>query len=166
MDHNDRNENIKNEFGWFADKPKVPKKLFNFKAVVIGLAIFLILVTAPIWKLSARPCRLPIPDSNTPAIMALAEKDRHCVESKEWIRANHMRLLVDWREEAVRNAKRDYINSKGQRYLASLSNNCMECHSNKSQFCDQCHNYVRGGTKLWGCHLEKEKKQVARTEAK
>ena len=82
--------------------------------------------------------------------MALAEKDRHCVESKEWIRANHMRLLVDWREEAVRNAKRDYVNSQGQRYLASLSNNCMECHSNKSQFCDQCHNYVGGDTKLLG----------------
>ena len=55
MDHNDRNENIKNEFGWFADKPKVPKKLFNFKAVVIGLAIFLILVTrADLEELSAK----------------------------------------------------------------------------------------------------------------
>ena len=166
MDHNDRNENIKNEFGWFADKPKVPKKLFNFKAVVIGLAIFLILVTAPIWKTIGKTVPAPDPKLNTPAIMALAEKDRHCVESKEWIRANHMRLLVDWREEAVRNAKRDYINSKGQRYLASLSNNCMECHSNKSQFCDQCHNYVAVAPNCWGCHLEKEKKQVARTEAK
>ncbi len=50
MDHNEHNENVKNEFGWFADKPKVPKRLFNFKAVAVGLVVFLILVTAPIWR--------------------------------------------------------------------------------------------------------------------
>jgi hypothetical protein len=163
MDHNG---NFKNEFGFFADKPKVPKKLFNFKAAFIGLAIFLILVTAPLWKNLGKVVPAPDPQLNTPAILALAEKDRTCVESKEFMRANHMRLLIDWRDEAVRNANRDYVNSKGKKYLASLSNNCMECHSNKSQFCDQCHNYVAVAPNCWGCHWDKEKKQVARTEAK
>ena len=162
----DDNGNYKNEFGWFGDKPKVPKRLFNFKAVVIGLAVFLILVTAPIWKNIGKSVPPPDPKLNTPAILALAEKDRTCMESKEFMQANHMRLLVEWRDEAVRNAKRDYINSKGKRYLASLSNNCMECHSNKSEFCDKCHNYVNVAPNCWGCHWDKEKKQVAQTEAK
>ncbi|MGQ9920765.1 MAG: sulfate reduction electron transfer complex DsrMKJOP subunit DsrJ [Desulfobacca sp.] len=160
------NGNYKNEFGWFAEKPQVPKKLYHAKAVVGGLVIFLILVTAPLWRNLGKVVPAPDPKLNTQAILALPEKDRTCVEDTAFMRANHMRLLVDWRDEVVRNANRDYINSKGKRYLASLSNNCMECHSNKSQFCDQCHNYVSVAPNCWGCHWEKEKKQVAQTEAK
>jgi len=165
MDHNG---NYKNEFGWFADKPKVPKKLFNFKAVFIGVVIFVVLVTSPLWKNLGQVIPGPDPQLNTAAIMKLPEKDRTCVESKEYMRANHMLLLGEWRDEVVRDANRDYVNSKGKKYLASLSNNCMECHSNKSQFCDQCHNYVAVVPNCWGCHWEKEKekKQVAQSEAK
>ena len=49
--------------------------------------------------------------------------------------------------------------------MASLSNTCMACHSNKTQFCDQCHNYLAVTPTCWGCHLDKEKK-VAQAEAK
>ena len=163
MEHNG---DYKNEFGWFADKPKVPKKLYNIKGILAGLAIFLILVTMPLWKNIGKVVPAPDPKLNTAAIMALPEKNRICIEDKEFMRANHMLLLVSWRDEAVRNAHRDYINSKGKKYLASLSNNCLECHSNKSQFCDQCHNYVAVVPNCWGCHFEKEKKQVAQSEAK
>lgn len=47
MEHNG---NYKNEFGWFADKPQVPKKLYNAKVIIGGLLIFVVLVTAPLWK--------------------------------------------------------------------------------------------------------------------
>lgn len=162
----EHNGNYKNEFGWFADKPQVPKKLYNIKGIATGLLLFIVLVTAPLWKNLGQVVPAPDPKLNTAAILALPEKDRQCVEDTQFMKANHMRLLVDWRDEVVRNANRDYINSKGKKYLASLSNNCMECHSNKSQFCDQCHNYVAVVPNCWGCHWEKEKAQVAKVEAK
>ena len=57
------------------------------------------------------------------------------------------------------------MRTRVEKVLASLSNNCMECHSNKSQFCDQCHNYVAVVPNCWGCHLPKEQ-QVAKGGAK
>jgi hypothetical protein len=30
----------------------------------------------------------------------------------------------------------------------------MDCHSNKSKFCDQCHNYVDVDPFCWDCHIE------------
>ena len=49
---------------------------------------------------------------------------------------------------------RMFVNPEGKKFLASLSNTCMECHSNKTQFCDQCHNYVAVAPNCWGCHLD------------
>ena len=63
MDHNGNN---KNEFGWFADKPKVPKRLYNFKAVALGLAIFLILVTSPLWRSLGKVVPAPDPPTQYP----------------------------------------------------------------------------------------------------
>jgi hypothetical protein len=30
---------------------------------------------------------------------------------------------------------------------------CLECHSNKTKFCDQCHNYLDVQPYCWDCHL-------------
>ncbi len=37
---------------------------------------------------------------------------------------------------------RVYTAADGKKYNMSLQNECMKCHSNKAQFCDQCHNYM------------------------
>jgi hypothetical protein len=88
------------------------------------------------------------------------------------MRAYHMQMLIDWREKVIRSHEvagtqddRMFVNPEGKKYLASLSNTCMECHSNKSQFCDRCHNYVAVTPNCWGCHLDKEQK-VAKGGAK
>jgi len=155
----------KNEFGAFAEKPKVEKKIYDRSKIAIGLVVFLVIFTIAFWKNLGKAVPPPKPELNTPAIMKLAEKDRKCVESVEFMRENHMQLLVDWREQVVRTGDRYYTNSQGKKYLASLSNGCMECHTNKTQFCDQCHNYVAVAPNCWGCHLTKEQ-QVAKAEAK
>jgi hypothetical protein len=41
----------------------------------------------------------------------------------------------------------------------SLQNTCMQCHPNKAEFCDRCHNYASVKPYCWDCHVEpKEKK--------
>ena len=116
------NGKYKNEFGVFGEKPKVPKKIYDRNKVLAGLAIFLILVTLPLWKNLGKAVPAPQPSLETPVIQKLAQKDRKCVEPKDWIRANHMQMLVDWREEVVRNGPRDYTTSDWRNVLASLSN--------------------------------------------
>ena len=67
------------------------------------------------------------------------------------------RSRVEYKIEVVRNGKRMYVASDGKTYEMSLQNECIRCHSNKTQFCDQCHNYA--GLKAdstpycWTCHI-------------
>jgi len=161
-----KNSDYKNEFGWFAERPQVPRKLYDSKYVLAGLVVFVLVITLPLWPNLGKSVPAPKPDLNTPAIMKLPEKERKCVMDLEFMRANHMQLLNDWRDEVVRNGNREFTGAGGKKYLASLQNTCMECHSNKTKFCDQCHNYAAVVPNCWGCHLDREKKQVARAEAK
>jgi hypothetical protein len=163
-------EEYKNEFGVFGERPKVEKKLYDAKYVIPGLIIFLILVTLPLWPNLGKTVPVPQPSLATPAIEKM--KDKKCIEALEFMRTNHMRLLIDWRDGVVRTDEkgvtqggRDYVATDGKRYTASLSNTCLECHSNKTQFCDQCHNYVAVVPNCWGCHIIKEQ-QVAQGGAK
>ena len=57
--------------------------------------------------------------------------------SKEYMRAEHMQLLDLWRESVVRQTDRVYTNPKGKQFVMSLSNTCLDCHSNKADFCDR-----------------------------
>jgi len=158
-------DKYQNEFGGFAEKPKVPKKFYELKYILLGLAIFFGLVISPILPNLGKIVAAPSPKLDTPAIQKLAEKERQCVMPTPYMRANHMQMLIDWREAVVRNGNREFINPEGKKFTVSLSNTCMECHSNKTQFCDQCHNFVAVTPNCWGCHLDKEQK-VAQGGAK
>ena len=152
------NDKIKNEFGGFAEKPKVPKRLYDGSKIFLGLAIFLVVVTFPFWKGLGKVIPAPQPKLNTPVIEKMAKQDRKCVEDTQFMRANHMRLLVEWREGVVRDGTRVYTGLGGKKFNASLSNTCLDCHSNRAEFCDQCHNYVAVAPNCWGCHVEPGKK--------
>ncbi len=158
-------DKYQNEFGGFAEKPKVPKKFYDLKYILLGLAIFFGLVISPILPNLGKIVAAPSPKLDTPAILKLAEKERQCVMPTPYMRANHMQMLIDWREAVVRNGDREFINPQGKKFTVSLSNTCMECHSNKTKFCDQCHNFVAVTPNCWGCHLDKEQK-VAQGGAK
>jgi hypothetical protein len=73
------------------------------------------------------------------------------------MRAEHMQLLDLWRESVVRQADRVYTNPKGKQFVMSLSNTCLDCHSNKADFCDKCHNYASVRPYCWDCHIDKPK---------
>lgn len=122
--------------------------------VITGLVVFLILVTFPFWYDVGNSAAAPEPELDTPAIRQLAEKQ--CVEATPYMRESHMALLNTWRTAVVRDGYRVYVAENGKPYEMSLQNKCMECHANKSEFCDRCHDYLGVAPDCWNCHVEPE----------
>ncbi len=126
------------------------------KWIVLGLVIFVVLFSFPLWYnlLVKAGKAAPAPD------LVLTEKAKaagKCVLATEEMKAEHMQLLDKWRFEVVRNAKREYVNAEGNAYNMSLSNTCLDCHSNKAEFCDRCHDYASVRPYCWNCHLDNPK---------
>ena len=126
--------------------------MYNKGLVITGIVIFVVFFTSPflIGVMSGPP---PEPELTPKAKLA-----KQCVEAKDYMVESHMQMLNDWRDEAVREGKRIYVATDGKEYTVSLQNTCMDCHSNKSKFCDQCHNYAGVNPYCWECHIEPKEK--------
>jgi hypothetical protein len=138
----------------------VTMKIYDGKKVVIGLVVFVVLMGLPIWYNMGKAAPAPEIKIDTAAIQAMPKKQ--CILPKEEMRTEHMQLLNDWRNWAVRDGLTVYVAADGKQYNMSLQKECMECHSNKTEFCDRCHTYA-GMTSstpyCWTCHIPpKEKK--------
>ncbi len=116
--------------------------------VLTGLFVFLVLLTWPIWWDSAAKVTSKGPEPVLPA------NEKTCVAPKEYMRTSHMKLLIDWREQVVRNDVRTYTAFDGKTYKMSLTGTCMRCHADKAQFCDRCHNYAAVNVACWDCHID------------
>lgn len=125
--------------------------MHNGRYIAAGLAVFVAIVAFPFVYNIGSKAKTPEPSIDTPVINRMDEKK--CVESKEFMRANHMQLLDEWRDAAVRDGNRVYVNTEGKEFEISLQNTCMRCHSNKKKFCDECHNYLAVRPYCWDCHL-------------
>jgi hypothetical protein len=112
------------------------------------IAVFLVLVLSPILYNFAVGNARSVPDLKPPP-----GGQKQCIESKEWMRGNHMQLLFDWRETVVREGNRTYRASDGKEYNMSLTSECLSCHTNKDEFCDQCHDYLKVKPYCWDCHI-------------
>lgn len=128
-------------------------KIYNGGKILIGLIVFFVLAAFPFLYNMGKASAKPEPKVDTPEILKLPEAERKCVESKEFMKREHMQMLNDWRDSAVRDDKRIYMSSKGKPYVISLQNTCMRCHSNKKKFCDECHNYMAVNPYCWSCHV-------------
>ncbi len=124
----------------------------NRSLIYLGLLIFLAAVTLPFtYNMTAGAGTMPE--------LELPENETQCVESKEFMKSSHMQLLIDWRESQVRENSREYVSSSYDRkFDISLTNTCLkQCHTNKGNFCDRCHNYA--GVQepyCWDCHIDPE----------
>jgi len=117
--------------------------------ILLGVIIFLVLVTVPVWYNAASDRADVVPD---PKIITTADQ---CVMPTDYMREAHMDLLDDWRDKVVREGIRVHTSHDGKKYNMSLTNTCMDCHSNKADFCDECHDYSAVGQPYcWDCHLE------------
>ena len=134
--------------------------MYNGGKIIIGLVIFVGLVTFPLWNNMGKATAKPDPKVDTPEILKLAENERKCVEPKAYMKGEHMKLLNEWRDWVVREGNRIYVNAEGKRYAMSLQNTCMKCHSNKKKFCDECHNYADVKPYCWDCHIAPKEKET------
>jgi hypothetical protein len=123
--------------------------MYDKDKIIPGLIVFLLLIFSPIIYNGVTGGASVKPELTYPA----PEVATKCVESKEFMRANHMQLLFDWRETVVRGGDRSYKNAEGETFNMSLTSQCLTCHSNKEQFCDQCHNYLSVKPYCWDCHV-------------
>lgn len=124
--------------------------MYNGGKIITGLIIFVLLISAPFLLNVGQANELPEISLDTPAINQLSEKQ--CVESVEFMRSQHPQLLNDWRDHVVREGESIYVSSSGDMHEMSLDNNCLQCHSNQSQFCDACHTYTSVELYCWDCH--------------
>jgi len=116
--------------------------------IIIGLIIGIGLLIFPLFYNGLKAAKAPEPE-----LTAKAKEAKECIEPKSLMRTQHMKILDRWRNEAVRDANRLYESTSGMRFDKSLQNTCMDCHSNKSKFCDQCHNYMGVVPYCWDCHI-------------
>jgi hypothetical protein len=122
--------------------------MYNARKILIGLIIFFCISTFPFWYNAVSGKAAVAPD------LKIVTKEKQCVESTPYMRSSHMELLVLWRNSVVRDGNRVYVNSGGKQYIMSLQNTCMDCHWNKAEFCDRCHNYAAVSPDCWSCHIE------------
>ena len=133
-------------------------KVYDGGKIFIGLIIFVVIFAAPFYLNTGKAIVKPELKIDTPEIQKLIEKQ--CVESKAFMRAEHMTMLNEWRDAVVREGNRFYENSKGKHYEMSLQNTCMKCHSNKKNFCDKCHNYAAVKPYCWDCHIAPKENEL------
>ena len=113
-----------------------------------GLALFVGLMTFPVWFNLAAGTRPKGPEPKLPTT------EKHCVASVEYMRTSHMELLTSWREEVVRRSRRTFVAFDGTAYNMSLSQTCLKCHGGKADFCDRCHEYAGVTPYCWDCHID------------
>jgi hypothetical protein len=115
--------------------------------IIFGLIIFLALVTYPAWHnaISGKAGYIPTPKA--------PPDKKECIEPKQVIRVVHRDLLADWKESVVRKGMRTYLSGDMKTYTMSLTGTCMNCHKDKAEFCDQCHNYMGVKPRCWDCHV-------------
>ncbi|MDA8421721.1 MAG: sulfate reduction electron transfer complex DsrMKJOP subunit DsrJ [Nitrospiraceae bacterium] len=137
-------------------------KLYDGGKILIGLMVFVGIATFPFYYNIGKVNAKPELKTDTPAIQAWEKQygKKECVESKEYMRSEHMQLLNNWRDSVVRDMNRQYVSmTSGRKFNMSLQNGCLECHSNKKQFCDQCHNYMAVKPYCFDCHIQPMEKE-------
>jgi hypothetical protein len=122
-------------------------KVYDTVKVIVGIAVFLIVVLSPVWYNAITGQAGYTPELKLPL------NEKQCVEATPYMRVNHIELLNVWKETVVRTGERAYKATDGKTYTMSLAGTCMKCHSNKADFCDRCHNYTNVQPKCWDCHV-------------
>ncbi len=127
--------------------------MYDAGKILPGLGVFFVLLAFPFWFTAASGQGGAKPEIVKPA------QEKQCIEPAGYMRAKHMQLLVQWREEVVRNGPGRYVAGDGKEYDMSLTGTCLKCHSNKAEFCDRCHDYSGVQPDCWSCHTAPQEKK-------
>jgi hypothetical protein len=130
--------------------------MYDGGKVIVGLILGLGIIAFPFWYNLAQGG----PAYEKPELQYPPEsKATECIRETEWMAAEHMQLLDDWRDQTVREGQRIYHAPDGKAYVASLQNTCMECHETKEKFCDRCHDAASVSPYCWDCHIAPQEKE-------
>ena len=79
-------------------------KLYDGGKIIVGLAVFLAFALFPFYNNIGKVNAKPEPKTDTPVIQEWEKQygKKECVESKEFMRTEHMQLLNNWRDSVVR----------------------------------------------------------------
>ncbi len=98
-------------------------------------------------------------------VLVTSEEEDIQMQALELMRGQLTQSLVDIpgfgqaRNWIVEDSVRLHVGGEGKLFEMSLQNTCMNCHTSKEQFCDQCHNYASVSPFCWDCHVEPEEKE-------
>jgi predicted CXXCH cytochrome family protein len=93
-------------------------------------------------------------------------KGGQCVRDPQWMRKNHMLLILHQRDETVR---------KGNRIAKDGLENCVQCHASQvdnsvtarnDSFCVGCHRYAAVSIDCFECHSSKRKTALVMKDEK
>ncbi len=128
--------------------------MYDGGKIIVGLIVCLAFFMSPFIYDAGKAAKPP-----EPQLTEKAKEAKACVMDTAYMRSRHMHLLDEWRQTVVRDGKRYMTGADGKVYYKSLQMTCLDCHSNKSKFCDQCHNYMDVDPYCWDCHIEPEEKK-------
>jgi hypothetical protein len=120
--------------------------MYNRGWVIAGIIAFIALAAFPVYWYAVTP-HTPFPELELPT------KEKQCIESLEYMRTNHMRLLDAWRIAVVRDNLFIYTASNGKQFQMNLHRTCMGCHTSRERFCKRCHDYNGVTLPCWDCHV-------------
>lgn len=102
--------------------------------------VFVVIVLLPVVLSLLRPLWAEEPE------VFLEEPDarwENCLRDLEYMRFHHMDLLKEARSDVIRNGLKGGVTLAG----------CGECHHNRDQFCDRCHEKASVSLDCFGCHF-------------
>lgn len=111
-------------------------KTFNNNVIVLGILGLLILLPLIYFVVFGASTDSPQPFLEKP------KGEEKCVRDTKYMRYNHMILLKEIRNEALREGKKTDIGL----------NKCRVCHTNREKFCDKCHTIVNLNPDCYRCH--------------
>ena len=114
----------------------------------ITVAILALIILAPIGFYAVRDA---IPQDTEAFLEKPDPKYKECVRDTEYMRLQHWVLLKEVRERVVREGKKVTAMQGGEEVEVTLSG-CRDCHTNRSRFCNECHNIANVYLDCFGCH--------------
>jgi len=128
--------------------------MYDGGKIITGLVIGVGLLLFPVFYNAGKAAKAP-----ERVLTEKAKAAKQCVEPLSFMKTEHMKLLDEWRQQVVRDEVRYYTSAAGKVYYKGLQTTCMDCHSNKTKFCDQCHNYMGVAPYCWDCHIAPKENQ-------
>ncbi len=124
-----------------------------------------------VWRIVDGEMRYLVRPSEDPGTLSVYDG---CVEDFEYMRSDHMVLLIEWRDGVIRDGDTSLIEINGQPYAKSLTKTCLQCHTEREEFCGNCHEYANAlpawparqnmtgevGVRCWNCHIQPEAEAI------